>query len=137
MTCKSVDDQVYKSLMAQRTPYDKENISRYNCTVYNLNYPKSLVNMLSPKDKASFNPSQQVDPNMLYQLNPTAYSLKMAEGASSAKNGYPPSCNYGKHDKGCSQNPNPYYDLSTAYDPMSGSQCINYGQDLNLQYVKN
>ena len=134
MTCKSVDDQVYKSLMDQRTPFDKENIMKYNCTVYNLNYPKSLINMLSPKDQASFSQSQQVDPNMLYQLNPTAYSLKMAEGGSSAKNGYPPACNYGKH-KGCSHNPEPYYELSTAYDPMSGSQCINYGQDLNLQYV--
>ena len=135
MTCKSVDDQVYKSLMDQRTPFDKENIMKYNCTVYNLNYPKSLINMLSPTDQASFSQSQQVDPNMLYQLNPTAYSLKMAEGGSSAKNGYPPACNYGKN-KGCSHNPEPYYELSTAYDPMSGSQCINYGQDLNLQYVR-
>jgi hypothetical protein len=136
MTCKSVNDEVYKSLMDQRTPYDKENISRYNCVKYDLIYPKSLVSMLPPQAQVSFNQNQQVDPNLLYQLNPTAYSVKMSQGDSSTKNVYPPSCGYGKHEKGCSHNPNPYYDLSIAYDPMSGSQCINYGQDLNLQTVR-
>jgi hypothetical protein len=136
MTCKSVNDEVYKSLMDQRTPFDKENISKYNCAMFSLTYPKSLVSMLPPKDQSSFNPNQQVDPNILYQLNPTPYNLKMAQGGSSTNNAYPPACNFGKHDKGCPHNPDPYYDLSTAYDPMSGSQCINYGQDLNLQYVR-
>jgi len=136
MTCKSNDDSVYKSLMNQRTENDKQNISKYNCSFLNVTYPKSLVSMLEPNMQATFRATNLVDPNVLYQLNPTSSTLKYSKGLSSKDNTYPPSCGFGQNLNGCQHNPDPYYHLSHAYDPTSGPDCINLGQDLNLQYVK-
>lgn len=135
MTCKSNDDSVYKSLMNQRTENDKQNISKYNCSFLNVNYPKSLVSMLPPDNQVTFRANNLVDPNVLYQLNPTALSVKSVQG-SSKDNTYPPGCGFGQNLKGCQHNPEAYYHLSHAYDPTSGPDCINLGQDLNLQYAQ-
>lgn len=134
MTCKSVNDSVYQSLMSQRTEHDKQEMSKYNCSFLNVSYPKSLVSMLSPNDQATFKANKMVDPNVLYQLNPTALTVKSSQGTNK-DNTYPPNCGFGKNVSGCQRNPDPYYNLLHAYDPTSGSECINYGQDLNLQYV--
>jgi hypothetical protein len=135
-TC--ADDAVYKSLMAQRSQQDQKNIMKYNCVNYQMSYPKSLVSMLPPTSRAGFSRPFTVDPAVQYQLNPTLESVKAVQGESSNNNAYPPSCGFGNaafHKGDCSATPYPYYGLANAYNPTSGSKCINYGQDLNLMYA--
>jgi hypothetical protein len=141
MTCRNQDDKVYLDLMNQRTQYDKDMIKQYNCINYVKTYPESLLSMVNPKDVARIPATRTVDLAVSYQLNPTAQTVKAAQGYSSATNkgAYPPSCGFDKIDKSklCSNmTPGPYYSLYLAYNPTSGSNGINLGQDLNLYGMK-
>ena len=135
-TC--ADDKVYLDLMNQRTQRDKEQLMTYNCVNFERQYPQGLVSMLPPQNRASFSGKQLVNPAALYQLNPTPESIKMAGTVSSSKNVFPPSCGFANVPQGlcAKQTPYSYPNLEYAYNPTSGSKCINYGQDLNLQYVQ-
>jgi hypothetical protein len=101
-------------------------------------YPQALISMLPPQQRSSFSGKKTVNPAALYQLAPTPESIKMAGTVSSSKNSYPPSCGYANVPQGLcgGKTPYPYPGLGYAYNPNSGSNCINYGQDLNLQYVQ-
>jgi len=142
MSCKNQDDEVYLDLMNQRTPHDKKMIEQYNCINYTMSYPPSLVSMLPPQAQVQFQPMQVINTDISYQLNPTAQSIDMAKGMSNTTNSgnpYPPSCGFNRVDKSllCNrQTPNAYPNLDFAYNPISGSRCINLNQDLNYQYSK-
>jgi len=141
MTCKNQDDEVYLSLMNQRTQHDKDMINQYNCINYVKTYPQSLVSMMAPNDRPTFPATQTIDTNISYQLNPTVQSIKMAQGMSNSTNkgAYPPNCGFDRVDRQLlcdQQTPYPYANLDFAYNPTSGSKCINLNQDLNFQYQK-
>ena len=142
MSCKNQDDEVYLDLMNQRSMHDKKMIEQYNCINYVMSYPPSLVSMMAPPARAQFQPTQVVDTNITYQLNPTPQSIAMAQGMSNKTNKgnpYPPSCGFDRIDRNllCDrQTPNAYPNLDFAYNPLSGPRCINLNQDLNYQYSK-
>jgi hypothetical protein len=141
MSCQNQNDKVYLDLMNQRTENDKKMISQYDCIVYERTYPDSLLSMLPPSQRIGFPAKQTVDLAVSYQLNPTAQSVKAAQGQSNTTNKapYPPACGFNKYDRTqlCSRTtPGPYSNLDIAYNPLAGSSCINLGQDLNFQYGK-
>jgi hypothetical protein len=141
MTCRNQDDEVYLSLMNQRTQYDKDMIRQYNCINFVKTYPESLLSMVNPTQRARVSATQNIDLAVSYQLNPTAQTVKAAQGQSNTTNKapYPPSCGFDKIDRSkmCSHmTPGPYANLNIAYNPTSGSSCINLGQDLNLYGMK-
>lgn len=139
MSCKNQNDEVYMDLMNQRTQYDKDQIKQYNCINFERTYSDSMVSMLAPSVRTNFQQTKSIDLGVSYQLNPTAASVKAAQGSSSTTNKgvYPPKCGFDQYDKNqlCSQStPGPYASLDIAYNPTIGSKCINLGQDLNFQY---
>lgn len=128
---------VLKQAMDLRTQNDKEQMMKYNCAMYQRSYQHCVTSMLSPQDNVSFKPVKMVDPALSYQLNPTPESLALARGLSSgSKPTYPP-CNpeWNKPSMHvCKMHePYAYYYLSDAYNPMAGSQAVNYGQNLNMK----
>lgn len=137
----SQDNDVYMSLMSQRTENDKNNIRQYNCINYKRTITPSIVSMLAPAAQASFVATQVVNPNVMYMLNPTPDSVKAMAGASQDINTtYPPSCNFDKMpNEGVCRNStsNAYPGLDFAYSPTTGSKNINLGQNLNMQYSQN
>lgn len=137
MSCKYDMDPVYLDLMNQRTQHDKEMIQQYNCVSYQKKFEPSIVGMLPPSAQKTFQPVQMVNPSVSYQLNPTMQSIANAKGNDSTANAYPPTCGFNKFVKSdiCDHmTPYSYPALDFAYNPTSGSRCINLGQDLNLQY---
>ena len=82
MTCKYEMDPVYLELMNARTDYDKMMIKQYNCVSYQQTVSPSLVSMLPPDARASFQPTKMVNPSVSYQLNPTEMSMKNAEAVA-------------------------------------------------------
>ena len=138
MTCKYNMDPVYLDLMNQRTQHDKKMIQQYNCVQFQKTYEPSIVGMLPPVSRASFQAVQMVNPAVSYQLNPTTESIQRAQGIDSKVNSnYPPNCGFNKFipsDVCDYTTPYTYPALDFAYNPTSGSRCINLGQDLNLQY---
>lgn len=133
-------DSTYEKLMAQRTIGDQTKLKQYDCVQYQNTVSPSMVAMLSPVEQLSFQPVQMVNPSISYQLNPTAYSIQMAQNIDSKNNSdYPPRCGYqtvNPNDICKGQTPGPYYHLDQAYFPQSGSRYINTGQELNLLYKK-
>ena len=141
MSCRNQNDEVYLDLMSQRTQYDKDMIKQFNCINYVKTYPESLLSMMNPKDRTRISASQNVDLAVSYQLNPTAQSVKSAQGQSSTTNkgAYPPACGYDNYDRSklCNNmTPGPYPSIDIAYNPTVGSSCINLGQDLNRGNMK-
>lgn len=138
MSCKYDMDPVYLDLMNQRTQHDKEMIQQYNCVSYQKKFEPSIVGMLAPSVQKTFNPVTTFSPSVHYQLNPTTQSIANAKGNDSNVNSvYPPTCGFNKFVKSdvCDHmTPYSYPALDFAYNPTSGSRCINLGQDLNLQY---
>jgi hypothetical protein len=133
-TCSN--DKVYLELMRARTPNDQNMIQNYNCSNYKMSYPNPILSMLPPNKRASFSGISTLNFDSMYQLNPDKESIKMAGLSSSNNNKYPPSCGFDQTPPGlCRETPGGYYNLASAYNPMSGSKCVNYGQDLNLQYM--
>ena len=137
MSCKYDMDPVYLNLMSLRTENDKKMIQEFNCVSYERKFAPSIVGMLPPSARKTFQPVQAVNPSVSYQLNPTAQSIANAKGNDSTANVYPPNCGFNKFVKSdvCDHmTPYTYPALDFAYNPTSGSRCINLGQDLNLQY---
>ena len=137
-SCNSQNNEVYMSLMNQRTQNDQSNIRQYNCVNFVRTISPSIVSMLSPPAQASFVATKTVNPNVMYMLAPTNESVKTMASMSVDKNDtYPPPCGYNSMPENICRNstPNAYPGLNFAYDPTTGSKCINVGQNLNMQYT--
>ena len=139
-SCNSQNNEVYMSLMYQRTQNDQSNIKQYNCVNFTRTITPSIVAMLAPSAQASFMATKTVNPSVMYMLAPTPESVNktMASSMSVDKNDtYPPSCGYNSMPENICRNstPSAYPGLNLAYDPTTGSRCVNAGQNLNMQYT--
>ena len=95
-------------LLKGRTSNDQKSIDIYKNDTVSILYPPALADTLSPENRKVLT-LKPVNTAAMYSYTP------MQPMAS----------------KGVCLTPGPYYTLSTAYNEQVGSECINFGQDLN------
>ena len=120
-----------------RSQADRMAMQIYNCVTYDRTFSQSALNMLAPQTRANIQAVQTVYPGVAYSLNPSPKEVQaaMASVSNDSNKGMVP-CSLIKYN-GEYSTPGPYYQLANAYGPQLGSKCINFGQDLNLEYMKN
>lgn len=96
-------------LLKGRTSNDQKSIDIYKNESRNKILPPALLGTLDPSVVAQFSLPKPVNTTAMYSYTPM-----------------PPVAS-----KGVCVTPGPYYTLSTAYNEQVGSECINFGQDLN------
>jgi hypothetical protein len=96
-------------LLKGRTSNDQKSINTYKNDTVSILYPPALLSTFNPAIVAQYSLPKPVNTAAMYSYTP------MQSMAS----------------KGVCLTPGPYYTLSTAYNEQVGSDCVNFGQDLN------